>query len=113
MWQERWNGIKKLLILQWRIIALTLLLIIQSIYFPVILWPGDIKQDNATTSPEALNFGLCLVLNRGDKTKCLEQSKFVVANGNTILAGIGLMAVSFPYLPPQKKYHNILSFTSH
>jgi hypothetical protein len=92
---ERWRGIRKILMLQWRIMALTLALLIQCLYFSSLTWAQQLKATGyGPSNPEAVAFGECLFLSKGDREKCLPLADSFVINKSATLAGVSVMAVS-------------------
>jgi hypothetical protein len=92
--RDRWRGIHKILLLQWRIISLTVALVIQCLYFSSLTWAQQIKQSTSPSNPKALVFGECLYITQGNRDKCLPLADSLVINKSATLAGLGVMAVS-------------------
>ena len=92
--RDRWKAIQVVLLMQWRIICLTVDLVIQCLYFGSISWASDTKQSSISKNPAAVAFGQCLFLTNGNRDKCLPDSDALVVNRSAILAGLGVMAVS-------------------
>ena len=95
---ERWRAIRGVLRLQWRIVVLTVALVIECVYFSSQGWAQEkvtTKESAGTTNPKAVSFGACLVSTRGNRTACLPYAaEFVPVNKPAVLAGIFVMAVS-------------------
>lgn len=92
--RNRWKGIHRVLLLQWRIILLTVALVIQCLYFGSLSWAEDTKTASAPTNPKALAFGECLFLTDGNANKCMQYADALVLDKAAMLAGMGVMAVS-------------------
>jgi hypothetical protein len=91
--RDRWKGIHKVLMMQWRIISLTVALVIQCLYFGSVSWAEQKKSSSASTNPAALEFGECLFTSHGNREKCLPIAEGLILNKPAVLAGIGVMAV--------------------
>jgi hypothetical protein len=90
----RWKGIHRVLMMQWRIILLTVALVIQCLYFGSLSWAEDTKTASAPTNPKAIAFGECLFITGGDAEKCRQYADALILDKAAMLAGIGVMAVS-------------------
>lgn len=95
--------------LQWRGIAIVIIIIIDVIFFAVVFVVMDNNQIKAanvtlvnTEQPVAgekvdpsVDWLLCLVAQRGDKTNCLDKSANLIMNQATITAVLVLLSVGF------------------
>jgi hypothetical protein len=92
--KDRWKGIQKILRLQWRIIILTVALVIEGLYFSSQGWAQENQTATAARNPKALAFGACLVSTHGNHTACQSYADFIPISKPAVLAGIFVMAVS-------------------
>lgn len=95
---ERWRAIRGVLRMQWRIVVLTVALVVECVYFSSQGWAQEkvtTKESAGVANPKAVSFGACLVSTRGNRTACLPYAaEFVPVNKSAALAGIFVMAVS-------------------
>jgi hypothetical protein len=90
----QWRGMTAILVLQWRTILLAIAMIIEGLYFSSISWAAEAKGTSIAQSSQAVEFGKCLVVSQGDKTKCLQYAGLLAVSKNATLAGTGVMALS-------------------
>ncbi len=81
--------------LQWRGIAIAILIIVNVAFFAIIF----VYMDNTTQwEPEdiakAQPWVLCLMANGGDKNKCLDLAAQLVVNEATVMAVLIMLSVS-------------------
>ncbi|KAJ6001858.1 hypothetical protein N7499_002275 [Penicillium canescens] len=92
--RQAYRRIRRILQLQWRGVALVLIIIANVIYFAVVF----IELDNAT-APTAQNVEdatpwlLCLVETRGDRVACRSEAAAIGPNEATILAVVFLLSL--------------------
>jgi hypothetical protein len=80
--------------LQWRGIAIVLLIIADVIFFAIIFVFMDDLETNALKDPlKSLAWLECLVENLGAKDKCLKQGGSLVVNEATVMAVLVLLSV--------------------
>ena len=96
---QAYRRIKKVIGLQWRGTAIVLIIIINVVFLSIVFVQMDntvvaAMQDLARAEP----WLLCLVINGGDKTPCLDIVKQadLVANEGTVMAALVLLSVSGP-----------------
>jgi hypothetical protein len=94
--RQRWRHIQTMFLLQWRSIALSILVVVESIYFAAVYWAEDKKFVSAGSNPKVQEFGLCLITHGGDKTKCTDAAKGLMLSPTYILASMIIAAVSVP-----------------
>ena len=91
--------IKKVVALQWRSIIIVLIIIVNVTFLAVIFISMDravlaAKKDVSKAQP----WIICLVMNGGDKTKCLAKAGSLIKNESTVMAALLLLSVRFPTL---------------
>ena len=93
---QAYRRVKKVIGLQWRGTAIVLIIIVNVVFLSIVF----VQMDNTVT--EALHdlaraepWLLCLVINGGDKTPCLDTVKRadLVANEGTVMAALVLLSV--------------------
>lgn len=94
-----WKQVKKVLVLQWRSILLSLLVVVEAIYFGVIyvMLSNTAQQQlsEAGGSPAILAWGSCLVTNNGDKNACLGLAADLGLKQGSAVASFVMLAVSW------------------
>jgi hypothetical protein len=95
--RQAYRRVRRVIQLQWRGIAIVLIIITDVIFFSIIF----VFQDNTVQAVHqdpaiARDWVICLVTNQGDKTKCFNQAGAIVLNIGTIMAVLLLLAVSVP-----------------
>lgn len=96
---QAYRRVKKVVSLQWRGTAIVLIIIINVVFLSIVF----VQMDNTVTAA-LQDFGtaepwlLCLVINVGDKTPCLNKVKQagLVENEGTVMAALVLLSVSRP-----------------
>ncbi|KAF1987118.1 hypothetical protein K402DRAFT_463215 [Aulographum hederae CBS 113979] len=91
-----WRKVRALFLLQWRGIAISILVIIESVFFVVVFWSGDIRLGDLANHPEKEKlvelWSYCLVLYQ-EKERCLPYTKGLMIDPTTILASMILAAL--------------------
>ena len=95
--RQAYRRVKKVIRLQWRGTAIVLIIIINVVFLSIVF----VQMDNTVTAArhnldKAEPWLLCLVLNGGDKTPCLDKVKQarLVANEGAVMAALILLSVS-------------------
>jgi hypothetical protein len=102
--RQAYRRIRRVIALQWRGIAIVLIIIADVIFFSIVFVFQDLTVQNAkhsagdSKSPAVVWAG-CLLEAGGDKNKCLEQASPLVVNEATIMAVLVLLGVSCHSLP--------------
>lgn len=102
---QTWMKVHRLFIVQWRPIAICMVLIVDVVYLTVIFWAQDHKFGHVTStsrnSQAVERWTTCLASTAGNKNQCLEYSKAMVVDKSKLLAAYVLVAVSglSPILP--------------
>lgn len=96
---QAFRRIKKVVALQWRSIIIVLIIIANVTFLAVIFISMDravsaAKKDISKAQP----WIVCLVMNGGDKTKCLDKAGSLIKNESTVMAALLLLSVRFPIL---------------
>ncbi len=96
--RQAYRRIQKVIALQWRGTVIVLIIIVNVVFLAVVF----VQMDNTVTAAmhnmgKAEPWLLCLVLNEGDKSACLDKVKSaeLVANEATIMAVLILLSVCF------------------
>ncbi len=94
--KHAWRKIRRLFALQWRGLVISLIVTVESIYFATVFIAQDAKigPGGSGRSPAALRWSTCIVLNRGDKKKCLDYADDLTLGKSTVLASLILASVS-------------------
>ena len=93
---QAYRRVKKVIGLQWRGTAIVLIIVINVVFLSIVF----VQMDNTVTAAmqdfqKAEPWLLCLVINGGDKTPCLDKVKQagLVANEGTLMAALVLLSV--------------------
>ncbi|PIA97168.1 hypothetical protein CB0940_05945 [Cercospora beticola] len=84
-----WTRVKKVLLMQWRSMLLSTLVIVMVMYYGTVF----VKQTNTSLDAESpakreglTNWAICMVLNSGDKSKCDALSKILGLDEDAVIA---------------------------
>jgi hypothetical protein len=92
-----YRRVKKVISLQWRGIAIVLLVIADVVFFAVIFITMDNgSQVTPARMQKVLPWLTCLVLSGGQKNECLQQAKELVERESVVLAVLVMIGVSVP-----------------
>lgn len=93
----RWRKLRSMFVLQWRQLVISVLVVVESVYFVVVFWAQKRKLESLHNHPElqsaVARWGICLVANRGDKAPCLALVKPFLSNPNMTMASYILSAL--------------------
>lgn len=93
--RQKYRRVQKVLYMQWRGIAVVMLIIMDVVFFSVVFVSMDNKlQATNANASQVEPWLLCLVLSQGNKDKCLPLAKHLVTNEATIIAVLVFLAVS-------------------
>ncbi|KAJ3517335.1 hypothetical protein NM208_g14718 [Fusarium decemcellulare] len=93
--RQAYRRVRRVIALQWRGIAIVLIIITDVIFFSVIFVFQDNVVQSVTDDPTlAADWVMCLVENKADKTKCLGEARSLVLNEATITAVLLLLALN-------------------
>lgn len=91
---QAFRRIKKLVALQWRGIVIVLITIANVIFLALLFISMDRAVSAAKKNPSKSHpWLLCLVINGGDKTKCLDKAGLLIKNEATVMAAFLLLSV--------------------
>ncbi|KAF2097004.1 hypothetical protein NA57DRAFT_77255 [Rhizodiscina lignyota] len=86
----RVRKLRQLFFLQWRGFAISILVVLESVFFVTVFWSQDKRFQDVSVHPElqpaVQEWSLCLAVNEGDKNKCLELVSGFVLSPTTVLA---------------------------
>lgn len=92
--RQAYRRIRRVISLQWRGIAIVLIIITDVIFFSVVFVFQDNVVQSVTSDPSvAENWSKCLIQSRGDKDKCLNEASSLVVNQATVTAVLLLLSV--------------------
>jgi hypothetical protein len=99
---QAWVNIKKLFLLQWRNILVSVFVLIGSLVFFIVFWTQDSKlgkvfNDTANIKP-VKTWIICQILSKGDKTECRKYVKNFTVNEAAVLTALILASVSLSLL---------------
>lgn len=95
--RQAYRRVRRVIQLQWRGIAIVILIIADVIFFSIIFVFQDNTVQSVKANPDsALDFLMCLIRNANAKDKCLNEAKVLVVNQATVGAVLLLLAVSSP-----------------
>jgi len=97
--RQAYRRVRRVISLQWRGIAIVLIIIADVIFFSVVFVFQDNVVQSVTDDPTiAEDWGLCLILNKGDKDKCLDKAGDLVINEATVTAVLLLLTLNGVWL---------------
>ena len=94
-----WQGVHKVLLMQWRSIVLSILIIIECLYFGTVFVAQTRAAREAATPqhvPQIEAWSMCLVTSGGDKNKCLHLARPLGIGEDTVVASLFIASVSTP-----------------
>ena len=92
--RQAYRRVRRVIQLQWRGIAIVLIIVADVIFFSVIFVFQDNTVEAVKKDPtKAEDWIVCLVQALGDKTKCLDKASSLVVNQATVGAVLLLLAV--------------------
>jgi hypothetical protein len=93
--RQAYRRVRRVIELQWRGIAIVLLIIADVIFFAVIFVYMDDTETNMIKNPtKSIEWLDCLIKTQGDKNACLKFASQLVVNEATIMAVLLLLSVS-------------------
>jgi hypothetical protein len=93
--KQAYRRVRRVIALQWRGIAIVLIIIADVIFFSIIFVFQDNTVEAVKNDPSiAFPWIACLALNEGDKTLCLNEAGRLVVNMPTIGAVLFLLAIN-------------------
>jgi hypothetical protein len=93
--KQAYRRVRRVIELQWRGIAIVLLIIADVIFFSIVfVFVDNTEQSITTNKSKALPWLSCLVDAAGDKTKCFDFANDLVVNESTVMAVLILLSVS-------------------
>jgi len=95
--RQAYRRVHRVIQLQWRGIAIVLLILADVTFFAVIFVVMDNNDTTIANSPTlAANWIVCLVTSKGDKNRCLDLAGSLVVNEVTVMAVLVLLSVRHP-----------------
>lgn len=92
--RQAYRRVRRVIELQWRGIAIVILIITDVIFFSVIFVFMDNNEAAVASDLErAQPWLLCLVENKGDKNACLNLTSSLIVNEATVMAVLMLLSV--------------------
>ncbi|KAI5466079.1 hypothetical protein BGZ63DRAFT_348327 [Mariannaea sp. PMI_226] len=93
--RQAYRRVRRVISLQWRGIAIVLIIIADVIFFSVIFVFQDNIVQSVTHDPKVgEKWALCLIGASGDKNKCLKEASSLVVNDATVTAVLLLLALN-------------------
>lgn len=98
--RQAYRRVRRVIALQWRGIAIVLIIIVDVVFFSIVFVFQDLTVHNIKQAEPgdkenpALTWAGCLIREGGDKNKCLAEAAPLVINEATIAAVLILLAVS-------------------
>ena len=93
--RQAYRRVRRVIALQWRGIAIVLIIICDVIFFSIIFVFQDNVIQSVTNDPSvAADWVVCLIGASGDKNKCLKEAGSLVVNEATVSAVLLLLGVS-------------------
>lgn len=96
--KQAYRRVRRVIELQWRGIAIVVLIIADVIFFAVVFVFVDDTEINVIESPtKSVNWIECLIKTNGDKNACLDFAKSLVVNEATIMSVLVLLSVGLHF----------------
>jgi len=93
--RQAYKRVRRVLELQWRGIAIVLLIIADVIFFAVVfVFLDDIESQILNDPIKAEKWLVCLVIEKGDKNKCLSSASEFIINEATVMAVLLLLSIN-------------------
>jgi hypothetical protein len=93
--RQAYRRVKRVIQLQWRGIAIVLIIVTDVVFFSVVFVFQDNTIQQVTNNPSMADAWItCLALAGGDKTKCLKEARVLVAAQATVGAVLVLLAMN-------------------
>lgn len=92
-----WRRVRKVLGLQWRSVLLSILVIVETVYFGTVYVAASkaVQADKMPTkSVQVEQWGACLVLSGGKKDECLGYARVLGLSEQLVIASLFMSAVS-------------------
>ncbi|POR31236.1 Uncharacterized protein TPAR_08556 [Tolypocladium paradoxum] len=97
--RQAYRRVKRVIALQWRGIAIVLIIIADVIFFSTIFVFQDNVVQSVTTDPKVAKiWATCLIGASGDKNQCLNEARSLVVNEETVMAVLLLLALNGVWL---------------
>ena len=97
--RQAYLRVRRVIELQWRGIAIVLLIIADVIFFSVIfVFMDDIETNMQENPQKAMDWIACLIETKGDKSACLGLADKLIVNEATVMAVLILLSVSCPII---------------
>jgi hypothetical protein len=102
---QTWRNIRKLCLLQWRNILVSVFVLIGSLIFFVVFWKQDSRLGKVFNDPTNIKpvktWILCQILSKGDKKECRKYVKGFIVDEPAVLTALILASVSswYSYFP--------------
>ncbi|OAA73239.1 GPCR, family 2-like protein [Cordyceps fumosorosea ARSEF 2679] len=97
--RQAYRRVKRVIALQWRGIAIVLIIVADVIFFSVVFVFQDNVVQSVTRDPKvAESWVLCLIGSSGDKNKCLKEAGKFVVNEATVAAVLLLLGLNGVWL---------------
>ncbi|KAF2086588.1 hypothetical protein K490DRAFT_43802, partial [Saccharata proteae CBS 121410] len=95
--QKMWRRARRMLLMQWRTILLTVLVTVEGLYFMIVFWTHDLAyngvQDRLADNVDAQKWAACLVLTAGNSSQCLHYTESWLGSSNSLLSCFILAAL--------------------
>lgn len=96
---ETWTNVRKLFLLQWRNILVSVFVIVGSISFFIVFWTQDSKLGGVFNDPNNIKpvktWIICQTLSMGDKEECRKYVKNFTVDQAAVLVSLILASVSW------------------
>jgi hypothetical protein len=104
---QAYRRVRGIIQLQWRGIAIVLLIVADVTFFSVVFVFMDDVETNIVRDPtKAEGWLVCLIEKKGDNNQCTHLAQSLVVNEATIVAVLLLLSVSFLYISSPKPHAN-------
>lgn len=93
--RQAYERVRRVIALQWRGIAIVLLIVADLVFFAVVfVFMDNTEIELMRSTTKAIPWVECLIASEGDKNRCLNLAGALVANEATVMAVLILLSVS-------------------
>ena len=113
--KQAYRRVRRVIELQWRGIAIVLLIVADVIFFAIVfVFLDNTEQEVVHSTTKALPWVKCLIEANGDKMKCFDEASSLTVNESTVTAVLVLLSVSISveYLTRYKQILTVPSSTA-
>lgn len=95
--QNTWRKMRRMLLLQWRGVALTVVMAVESLFYIIVFVAQDTRFGEVAgkaNEPDAKTWSACLVLTAGNREACMQYTNKLAISQDLVLGSLLLGSVS-------------------